>query len=147
MIFSLEPPGKSLLIWSVCVLSCFCCARLLATPYTVACQAPLSMGFLQATVLEWVAVPSSGARIAHVCKSATISQARKGKAITIRVCNTSDNHCTRGSCFPGTVPSVHVPVHEHIGKYIHLCSRTHSHFFSLEYKLIISLYGNWECKI
>ena len=43
------------------------------------------MGFLQATVLEWVAVPSSGARIAHVCKSATISQARKGKAITIKI--------------------------------------------------------------
>ena len=29
----------------VCVLSCFCHVRLFATPWTVACQAPLSMGF------------------------------------------------------------------------------------------------------
>ena len=130
-----------------CVLSCFCCARLLATPYTVACQAPLSMGSLQATVLEWVAVPSFRAYIAHVCNSATISQAREGKAIRIWVCNTSDNHCARWSCFLVKVPSVCVPAHEHIGMYVHLCSHTHIHFFSLDYKLIICLYGNLECKI
>ena len=29
------------------------------TPWTVACQAPMSMGILQATILEWVAMPSS----------------------------------------------------------------------------------------
>ena len=28
------------------------------TPWTVACQAPLSMGILQARILEWVAMPS-----------------------------------------------------------------------------------------
>ena len=28
------------------------------TPWTVAHQAPLSMGFLQARILEWVAIPS-----------------------------------------------------------------------------------------
>ena len=33
--------------------------RLFATPWTVARQAPLSMGILQARILEWVAVPSS----------------------------------------------------------------------------------------
>ena len=33
--------------------------RLLATPWTVARQAPLSMGILQAGILEWVATPSS----------------------------------------------------------------------------------------
>ena len=33
--------------------------RLFATPWTVACQAPLSMGILQARILEWVAMPSS----------------------------------------------------------------------------------------
>ena len=33
--------------------------RLFVTPWTVACQAPLSMGILQARILEWVAVPSS----------------------------------------------------------------------------------------
>ena len=31
----------------------------LVTPWTVARQAPLSMGILQASVLEWVAMPSS----------------------------------------------------------------------------------------
>ena len=42
-----------------------CCAeslshvQLLATPRTVARQAPLSMGILQARILEWVAMPSS----------------------------------------------------------------------------------------
>ena len=30
-----------------------------AAPWTVARQAPLSMGILQARILEWVAVPSS----------------------------------------------------------------------------------------
>ena len=30
-----------------------------ATPWTVAHQAPLSMGILQAKILEWVAMPSS----------------------------------------------------------------------------------------
>ena len=29
------------------------------TPWTVACQAPLSMEILQVTILEWVAMPSS----------------------------------------------------------------------------------------
>ena len=30
-----------------------------ATPWTVACQAPLSMGILQARILEWLTMPSS----------------------------------------------------------------------------------------
>jgi len=30
-----------------------------ATSWTVACQAPLSMGILQARILEWVAMSSS----------------------------------------------------------------------------------------
>ena len=33
--------------------------RLFAAPWTVAHQAPLSMGILQARILEWVAMPSS----------------------------------------------------------------------------------------
>ena len=33
-------------------------AHLLMTPWTVACQAPLSMGICQETILEWVAMPS-----------------------------------------------------------------------------------------
>ena len=39
-----------------CVLSC---VQLFATLRTVAHQAPLSMGILQARILEWVAMPSS----------------------------------------------------------------------------------------
>ena len=35
------------------------CVRLLVTPWTAARQAPLSMGILQARILEWVAMPSS----------------------------------------------------------------------------------------
>ena len=35
-----------------------CMLQLFATPWTVARQAPLSMGF-QAGILEWVAMPSS----------------------------------------------------------------------------------------
>ena len=34
-------------------------ARLFATPWTLAHQAPLSMMMLQARILEWVAMPSS----------------------------------------------------------------------------------------
>ena len=33
--------------------------RLFTTPWTIACQAPLSIGILQARILEWVAMPSS----------------------------------------------------------------------------------------
>ena len=33
--------------------------RLFATPWTVACQAPLSMDILQARILEWVSISSS----------------------------------------------------------------------------------------
>ena len=37
----------------------FSLSQLLGTPWTVACQAPLSMVILQARILEWVAMPSS----------------------------------------------------------------------------------------
>ena len=43
-----------------CMLSCFSCVRLFATPWTVARQAPpLSKGTLQAKILDWGAIPSS----------------------------------------------------------------------------------------
>ena len=42
-----------------CVLSRFSRVRLFATPRTIADQAPLSMGILQARILQWVATPSS----------------------------------------------------------------------------------------
>ena len=43
---------------SVCTLS-LSRVWLFATPWTVACQAPLSMGIFQARILEWVAMPFS----------------------------------------------------------------------------------------
>ena len=42
------------------VLSHFTHVWLFATLWTIAYQAPLSMGILQAWILEWVAMPSSG---------------------------------------------------------------------------------------
>ena len=42
------------------MLSCFSHVQLFATPWTIALQAPLSMWILQARILEWVAMPSSG---------------------------------------------------------------------------------------
>ena len=43
-----------------CMLSSFCRVQLCATLWTVAPQGPLSMGILQAKILEWVACPPLG---------------------------------------------------------------------------------------
>ena len=54
-------PGskQSLVVVSLgAVLSHFSRVQLFVTPWTVACQAPLSMRTLQARILEWVAMPS-----------------------------------------------------------------------------------------
>ena len=45
-------------------VACLCAqslsrVQLFVTPWTVACQAPLSIGFSQARILEWLAIPSS----------------------------------------------------------------------------------------
>ena len=53
--FTTEPPVKPY----ACILSHFSHVWLFATLWTIAHQAPLSMGILQATILEWVAIPSS----------------------------------------------------------------------------------------
>ena len=42
-----------------CVFSTFSCVQLCENLWTVAHQAPLSIGILQARILEWVAMPSS----------------------------------------------------------------------------------------
>ena len=39
--------------------------RLFATPWTVACQTPLSMGILKARILGWVDVPFSRGSFQH----------------------------------------------------------------------------------
>ena len=46
--------GIVLIILLFCLVTQSCLT--LATPWTVACQAPLSMGILQARILEWVAL-------------------------------------------------------------------------------------------
>ena len=55
--------GYCLIQASVVVCLVVQCIRLFMSHvsdcWTVACQAPLSMGILQARVLEWVAMPSS----------------------------------------------------------------------------------------
>ena len=43
----------------VAMFSHFSQVQLFGTPWTIACQTPLSMGFLQARILEWVTMPSS----------------------------------------------------------------------------------------
>ena len=42
-----------------CVLSHFCCVLLFVALWTIARQAPLVLGILQARILEWIAMPSS----------------------------------------------------------------------------------------
>ena len=39
-----------------CLLRCFSCVRLIVTPRTTTCQAPLSMGFSKSRILKWVAI-------------------------------------------------------------------------------------------
>ena len=57
-------PGFGIFAQAAPAFSCVCASSLshvplFATPWTVAHQAPLSMGILQARILEWVAMPSS----------------------------------------------------------------------------------------
>ena len=57
-----EKSSRNLNFRVLIILPMCCCAeslRLFATPWSVVCQAPLSMGILQARILEWVAMPSS----------------------------------------------------------------------------------------
>ena len=49
----------SLWFWILCWAEVLSHVWLFASPWTVARQAPLSMGILQARILEWVAMPSS----------------------------------------------------------------------------------------
>ena len=53
--------GLPLFLWimllCMCVLSCFSCVQFFVTPWTVACQAPLSMGFCRQEY--WSGLPCS----------------------------------------------------------------------------------------
>ena len=57
--WSLWTSVSLLCITCIYVLSCFSRVRLFVTLQTVSHQAPLSIGILQARILEWVAMPSS----------------------------------------------------------------------------------------
>ena len=59
--------------------------RLFATPWTVAHQAPLSMGIFQARILEWVAMPSSQRRdhIQVSCIAGNLPSEPPGKPLTM----------------------------------------------------------------
>ena len=48
--------SERFLIVQIRGLSCFSHVRLFVTPWTLACQVLLSMGILQARILEWVAL-------------------------------------------------------------------------------------------
>ena len=50
----------NLKVFAVCVVSCFSRVQPFVTLWTVAHQAPQSMGILQARILDWIALPSSG---------------------------------------------------------------------------------------
>ena len=64
---------------------------LFATPWTVACQAPLSTGILQARVLEWVAVPSSLKNILKRNPTGNIMQQGRIFCILLQVMTISGN--------------------------------------------------------
>ena len=56
----MEPPGEMVYAMNMlCRAQSFSRVQLFATPRTVARQAPLSMGILQARILQWVAMGSS----------------------------------------------------------------------------------------
>ena len=57
--FTTKPPVKPSSVVVLCCAQLLSRVQLFATPWTVACQSPLSMGSLQARILEWVVVPSS----------------------------------------------------------------------------------------
>ena len=44
----------------MCLLSCFSCVQLFRTPWTVACQASLSMGFFRQEYWTGLSCPPSG---------------------------------------------------------------------------------------
>ena len=83
----IKPHGKH--SFHLCaVLSCSVVSDS-ATPWTVACQAPLSMGILQARILEWVAMPSS--RGSSQPRDRTQFSHTEGRFLTVWI--------TREACF------------------------------------------------
>ena len=68
----------------VCMLSHFSHVQFFATPWTVACQDPLSMGNLQARILVWVAMFSPrGSSEPETEPASLMSPALAGRFFTI----------------------------------------------------------------
>ena len=58
-----SPITRKVTVYLICVcvvLPLLSCVRLFVTPWTVVCHASLSIGILQARILEWVATSYSG---------------------------------------------------------------------------------------
>ena len=68
----------------LCVSSTHSCVQLFVTLWTVVCQAPLSMGILQARILEWVAMPSSRVSSQPRDQTSLKSPALAGRFFTTR---------------------------------------------------------------
>ena len=63
----------------------FSCVRILATLWAVTCQTPLSVGILQARILEWVAMPfSRGLPNSGIKPASLMSPALAGRFFTTR---------------------------------------------------------------
>ena len=77
---------------------------LFATPWTVACQAPLPMGILQARILEWVAVSSS--KGSSQCRDQTQVSHIAGRFFTIWVTREAQEYWSGYPIpSPGELPS------------------------------------------
>ena len=59
VIYCYIPIANSCLAYHLCLVAQWCLTICDPMGWTVACQAPLSMGILQAGITEWVAVSSS----------------------------------------------------------------------------------------
>ena len=77
----------------LCYAQSLSCVQLFATPWTTACQVPLSMGILQARILEWVVMPSSRrsfqprdrTQISHIAGGSSLPSEPPGKPKNIGV--------------------------------------------------------------
>ena len=120
------------------------CVQLFATPWTVACQAPLSMGFSRQKILEWVSVSSPG-DLSHPGIEAA-SPALAGGFFTIvplgkykatsstpqsSLCLLISSHCSRFYHYALALPALKLPMNlaysfmygffEHNASVIHSC--------------------------
>ena len=84
----------------VCLVAHLC---LIATPWTIARQAPLSMGILQARILEWAAMPSS--RVSSQPRDRTQVSHISGRIFAVWVTREAQEHWSGSPIHsPGDLP-------------------------------------------